>query len=127
MISLKTFHILCAYITGLGFLVRGLLALAQSPFGKHRVTKTLPHIIDACLLFSGLALLYSWSVSILTLPWLLAKVVILFAYIGFGLLMLRWGSTVRRRQLGLMGGILTYVYIVGAAHSKSVLSWIAVV
>jgi uncharacterized membrane protein SirB2 len=127
METIKSIHVFCAYATGLGFLIRGILAVLQSQSNGHRLTKTLPHVIDTGLLASGLTMVYLWSISLIDQPWLLAKVAALLLYIAFGLLMLRWGSTERRRWLGLMGGMLTYAYIVGAAHGKSVLSWLAFV
>ncbi len=123
MHSLKMIHVLCAYLTGLGFLLRGILILLQNPLSQYRLTKTLPHIIDTFLLISGGLLAYSLSFSPLTQPWLAAKIIALFLYIGFGLLMLRFGNTAKRQYLGLLGGLLVYSYIIGVAHSKSVLSY----
>lgn len=125
MLTLKGIHVFCAYATGLGFLLRGVIAILQSPLGQHRIAKKLPHIIDTFLFSSGLLMAYSWSISPMAQPWLSAKLIALLFYIAFGLLMLRWGDTDRKRWIGLLGGLLTYIYIVGAAHSKSVLSLLA--
>ena len=35
----KTVHLLSAYITGLGFLIRGVLVILQSPILSHRALK----------------------------------------------------------------------------------------
>ncbi len=122
MLTLKAIHVFCAYTTGIGFLLRGIIIILQSPLKQHRVTKTLPHIIDTCLLISGLLMVFNWAISPATMPWLLAKLIALLFYIFFGLVMIRWGTTESRRWIGLIGGLLMYVYIVGAAHSKSALS-----
>ena len=127
MLILKNIHVFCAYATGLGFLLRGILALADSRLTRHRLTRTLPHIIDTCLLASGVLMVYSWPVSFTSQSWLVAKLIALLIYIAFGLLMLRWGKTTGRRWIGLSGGLLVYLYIVGVAHSKSVLSMMALV
>ncbi len=124
MLTVKAIHVFCAYTTGLGFLLRGALVLLKSPIVQHRLTKTLPHIIDSGLLVSGLVMVISWSLSPLSQHWLLAKILALFLYIGFGLLMLRWGDTERNRWVGLIGGLLVYLYIVAAAHSKSAMSFL---
>jgi uncharacterized membrane protein SirB2 len=87
MLTVKAIHVFCAYTTGLGFLLRGALVLLKSPIVQHRLTKTLPHIIDSGLLVSGLVMVISWSLSPLSQHWLLAKILALFLYIGFGLLM----------------------------------------
>jgi len=65
---------------------------------------------------------FYWAISPMEQAWLLAKLIALPLYILFGLIMIRWGSTDRRQWIGLIGGLLVYSYIVGAAHSKSVLS-----
>lgn len=119
---LKTIHVICAYTTGIGFLLRGILILMQSPLSNHRVTKTAPHIIDTILLLSGVLMVYQWSISPTTQPWLLAKLTALMLYIACGLVMIRFGTTENRQWIGLLGGLLIYIYIIGVAHSKSVLS-----
>ena len=63
MLTVKAIHVFCAYTTGLGFLLRGALVLLKSPIVQHRLTKTLPHIIDSGLLVSGLVMVISWSLS----------------------------------------------------------------
>ena len=125
MQTLKAVHVFCAYTTGLGFLLRGAMVILQSPLSRHRITRILPHVIDTCLLVSGLLMVYIWSFSLMTETWLIAKIVALLLYIIFGLFVIRWGNTERRRWIGLTGGLLVYLYIVGVAHSKSVLSLLA--
>ncbi|MDJ0832739.1 MAG: SirB2 family protein [Gammaproteobacteria bacterium] len=123
----KEIHIFCAYTTGLGFLLRGVLVIMQSSLSRHRLTRILPHVIDTCLLVSGLLMAYLWSISPFIHMWLSAKILVLLVYIGFGLLMIRWGRSSRRRWLGLTGGLVAYSYIVGVAHSKSVLSYFSLI
>ena len=122
MLTLKTFHVFCAYATGVGFILRGVMVILDSPAKHHAVTKRLPHLIDTCLLFSGLFMVIYWNISPVTEHWLLAKLVALLFYIGFGLVMIRLGNTEFRRWVGLLGGVLIYCYVVGVAHSKSVFS-----
>lgn len=118
----KTVHLLSAYITGLGFLIRGVLVILQSPILSHRALKILPHIVDTFLFVSGLVMVFTWAIWPSSNLWLFAKLVALLFYILFGLLMLRWGSTARNRWLGLLGGLLIYCYIFGVAHTKSIMS-----
>ena len=119
----KTVHVFCAYATGLGFFIRGLLALWQSPMLKHRVLKILPHVIDTFLLVSGIIMVVTWALWPTDHVWLLAKIITLLLYIYFGLRMLRWGTTAFRRWSGFTGGLLVYLYIIGVAHSQSLLSF----
>ena len=119
MLTVKLIHVACAYLTGAGFLLRGVLAIVNHPLLQHRLLKTLPHVVDTLLLACALIMLYQWSIPLSGNPWLWAKILALFIYIGFGLLMLRWGKTRTTRLLGLFGGLLTYSYIVVVAHNKS--------
>ena len=90
---------------------------------EHRVMKIAPHVIDSALFLSGLFMMLVWLSSGQPRLWLLFKMTALLFYIGFGLLMLRWGSTERRRWLGFLMGLILYGYIVGVAHSKSIISF----
>lgn len=116
---LKILHVTCAYLTGLSFLARGLLALNQHPILKHRLVRVLPHLVDTMLLISAVGLLISWGVSPFQMPWLMTKLAALAAFIGFGFLMLRFGHTAKRRWTGFVLGVMSYGYIVAVAHSKS--------
>lgn len=115
MLMIKSLHIACAYLTGLGFVLRGLLILQASSSAQHRLMKILPHIIDSILFTTGLAMVVSWSLWPSQQPWLATKLLVLLLYIGFGMLMIRWGTTARRRTAGLLGGLCCYLYILGAA------------
>lgn len=119
--TIKLIHIACAYLTGAGFLLRGIWALREHRLVQHRLSKVLPHVIDTLLLASALAMVFAWSIEVSVNTWLLAKLAALFVYIGFGLLMLRFAKTQRDRIIGLTGGLLSYAYIVSVAHSKAVL------
>ena len=125
MLTIKLIHVFCAYITGLGFLIRGIIAIIQHPLQHHRFIKIVPHIIDTVLLISGFIMVYSLAILPQEQPWLMAKLIALLLYIGFGLLMLRWGNSQKKRWIGLFAGLIMYLYIIGAAHSKSVLSFLS--
>ena len=122
MESIKLIHVGSAYLTGLSFFLRGILAITQSNILKYRFVKILPHIIDTILLISGITMMATWALWPSSNPWLLAKIIGLLLYIYFGLLMLRWGDSAKNRWLGFLGGLLLYLYIVGAALTKSILS-----
>lgn len=122
LLALKDIHIFCAYTAGIGIVIRGVLVIAQNTFGKHRITKILPHVIDTVLLLSGLVMAYQLSYIPSEQPWLLAKLIALGFYILFGLILMRWAKTTYTRVFSLIAVMSTFVYIVGAAHTKSVSS-----
>ena len=123
----KTLHVACAYCTGIGFVLRAILAINNSALLRQRWVRVAPHLIDTVLLASGIILVVTWFGFSATQPWLGAKIAALLAYIGFGLLLLRFGTSSRRQWVGLIGGVVTYLYIVGVAHTKSLTSLLAIV
>ena len=55
--------------------------------------------------------------------WLMAKIVALLVYIGAGMVALRFGRSRNVRLGAWVFGLLTFLYIVSVALSKSVLGW----
>jgi uncharacterized membrane protein SirB2 len=120
VLLLKEFHVALAYITVAGFVVRGLLSLAESPLRNQRWLRIAPHVIDTLLLGFGIALAVSMSLSPFANGWLLAKIVGLLAYIGFGVMAMR----TRSRPLKIVGFIAATAsvgYIFAVAYSKRVM------
>lgn len=115
---LKLFHIALAYLTVLGFVVRGIWALTDSPLRQQRWVRIVPHVIDTGLLVLGIALMVSLSLSPLS-GWLAAKLLGLLAYIGFGVLTMR--ATSKPLQLaGFAGALISVGYIFAVAFTRSV-------
>ncbi len=117
----KIIHVLCAYLVGVLFLFRGVLSLRKSGLLHTRILRITPHIIDSSLLIFGLVLMFSWKLWPTINLWLLAKIVALFIYIGFGILAMSRDNSLSKKLIGFVGGLITYFYIVGVAHSKSAL------
>ena len=111
---IKFLHVALAFITVAGFVVRGLLAVADSPLRNVKWVRIAPHVIDTLLLVCGITLAVQLSLSPLSNGWLMAKIVGLLVYIGFGVITMRASSPVaavwfcwRRcdRRLHLRGGL----------------------
>ncbi len=117
---LKEFHVALAYITVAGFVVRGLLALADSPLRNQTWMRVAPHVIDTLLLGFGIALAVSMALSPLANGWLMAKIVGLLAYIGFGVLAMRARSR-PLKILGFVAAMASVGYIFAVAYSKRVM------
>ena len=117
---LKEFHVAFAYITMAGFVVRGLLSLADSPLRNAKWIKIAPHVIDTLLLACGVALAVMLSLSPLDNGWLMAKIVGLLAYIGFGVMAMRERSR-RLKIVGFVAAIASVGYIFAVAYSKQVM------
>ena len=70
-------------------------------------------------------MVYLLSLPVLQTPWLLAKLIALLAYIILGAVALRRGPTLQIRLIAFVGALSAFAYVVGAALSKSPLSWLA--
>lgn len=114
---LKLFHIALAYLTVIGFTVRGIWALTDSPRRNERWVRIAPHIVDTLLLVLGVIMMINLSLSP-TSGWLAAKLVGLLAYIGFGVLTMRAKS--RPLQLfGFIAALMSVGYIFAVAFTRS--------
>ena len=120
MLLLKEFHVALAFITVAGFVVRGLLALADSPLRNLKWIRIAPHVIDTLLLGCGIALAVSMSLSPLANGWLMAKIVGLLAYIGFGVMAMRARSR-PVKIIAFIAAIASVGYIFAVAYSKQVM------
>jgi uncharacterized membrane protein SirB2 len=117
---IKEFHVALAFITVAGFVTRAALAMAANPLRDTKFVRIAPHVIDTLLLLFGITLAVHLSLSPLTNGWLMAKIVALFAYIGFGVMTMRASST-PLRLVGFVGALASVAYIFAAAYSKQVI------
>ena len=118
-LALKHLHVTCVVLSGLGFCLRGWWMLRESPLRQHRLTRTLPHIIDTLLLGSALTMAWMSGQYPFVNGWLTAKLIGLLAYILLGMMALKRGRTLtlRARYFGL--AVLAYAYIVSVALTRS--------
>ncbi len=113
---LKHTHLTCIGLSFSLFLLRvGLLTLRQQPLPKW--LKIVPHCVDTLLLVSALALAIMIGYTPSNSPWLLAKIIALLFYIGFGSMAIRGRGT--RQWVGFGLACLSFAYIVMAALTKS--------
>lgn len=122
---LKYAHFAFAVSTISGFVVRGYWMLTNDERLSRRTTRIVPHVVDALFLLTGIALVYLLSLPVMQTPWLLAKFAALLAYIVLGAIALRRGPTIQVRLIAFVGALSAFAYVVGAALSKSPLSWLA--
>lgn len=114
---LKSFHIMLAYLTTVGFIVRGIWAITDSPERNQRWVRVAPHVIDTLLLSIGVYMAFSIGAS-LTDGWLVAKMIALLAYIGFGVVAMRVrGRALKWTAFALALGSVGYLF--SAAFTRS--------
>ena len=116
---LKSFHYALALTSLSGFILRGAWMFADSPLLHHRLTRTLPHIIDTLFLLAGLALAHRTFQFPFTHDWLTAKIFGLLAYIMLGSIALKRGNTKRQRGVAFLAALLTFAWMISVAMSKS--------
>jgi uncharacterized membrane protein SirB2 len=119
MSVLYLIHVSCALISITGFALRGYWMLTGNPALLSRPAKTIPHVVDTLLLLSAVAMLMQWGLWPTEQAWLMAKIIALLAYIGLGMVALRFGSTPQQKAGAYAMALLTAGYIVSVALTKS--------
>jgi uncharacterized membrane protein SirB2 len=116
--AIKYLHMLCAVLSGTGFVLQGVWMMARSPLLDHRLTRTVPHVIDTVFLGSALVLASLSGQYPFVVPWVTAKVSGLVIYILLGALALRRGRTMGVRVAAFLAAVTTFAWIVSVALTK---------
>lgn len=85
--------------------------------------KIVPHIIDTALLVSGITLIILTQQYPHQQPWLLSKLIVLLAYIGFGIMALGRARTKPLRLVFLTLAIMAFTYIASTALTRDAKPW----
>ena len=116
---LKSVHYILALTSIGGFILRGAWMFTGSELLQHRVTRTLPHIIDTLFLIAGLALAHRIFQYPFTHNWLTAKLFGLIVYIVLGSIALKRGKTRQQRGVAFFAAVLVFLWIISVALTKS--------
>lgn len=119
MSTLKLIHVTCVVISIHFFFLRGIWMMFDSPLLQARWVKIVPHVIDATLLFSALALAWQIEQYPFVHGWLTAKVFGLIAYIILGTIALKRGKTRQIRVLAWTAALLVFSFIVWVAATHN--------
>ncbi len=123
---IKLIHQSCALASLLLFTLRGIWMLRASPLRDQRWIRILPHAVDTLLLASAVALALMLQQYPLTHAWLSAKLLALLAYIGLGLVALRYGKTRGVRTMAWIAALAVFAYIVSVAFTHDPLGFFAI-
>ena len=115
----RTVHIVCACISIGLFAARGAMQLAGLDWRRWRWLKVLPHVNDTVLLAAAVALAWMSAQYPLVQPWLTAKVLALFVYVGIASVALRQGVSAGARAMAFAAALASVGYIVGVAITRS--------
>ena len=119
MDTLKLVHVSAVYLSGAGFVLRGIWMLMDSPLLKARLTRILPHIVDTVLLGSAILLAMRIYQYPFVHDWLTAKVLALLLYIVLGTIALKRGRTRRVRIVSFALALATFLYILAVAVTRN--------
>jgi uncharacterized membrane protein SirB2 len=123
--TLKLVHVSAVTISFCGFAARGLGVLSGAPWVRHRLARTLPHLIDTVLLASALGMLWLVRLRPWEQPWLRAKTIGLLVYIVLGVVALRparsghGGRRMNTRLVAWIGALTVFGYIVSVALTRT--------
>lgn len=106
----------CAALSILGFVIRWIWMLRESPLLQKRVVKAVPHIVDTLLLLSAIGLVGMVGFGP-NAAWLSAKIAGLIVYIVLGTLALKRGRTKHARAVFGVLAIIVFAFIASVAHT----------
>ena len=96
---IKDVHVITATLSLLGFLLRGLWMIKESPLLNSKPVKIFPHINDTLLLGAAIYLSIMSRLYPFAEGWLGAKVILLIGYIVAGTFALKRGKTKKVRVI----------------------------
>ena len=118
--QLKTLHMTLAIVSVIAFIVRWFWMRSESALFEHKLTRSLPHIIDTLFLGSGIWLAFTIQQFPFAHHWLTAKLIGLIFYIILGSLALKRAKPGRARTLCFIAALIVFTWIISIARSKSV-------
>jgi len=124
-LTIRTIHESAVALSITGFFLRGAAGLAGAGWVRGRAARTLPHLVDTVLLASAIALAWMLRITPFGAPWLMAKVVGLFVYIGLGIVALRPANPRGLRAAAWVAALATAGWIVSVAFTKNPLGFLA--
>ncbi len=117
-LTLRSVHMTCAALSILGFFIRWIWMLRDSPLLQKRVVKIVPHIVDTLLLLSAIGLVGIVGFGPNS-AWLSAKIVGLSVYIVLGAFALKRGRTKGARAVFGVLAIIVFAFIASVARTHN--------
>jgi uncharacterized membrane protein SirB2 len=122
-LPLRAVHMSCAALSILGFALRWVWMLRDSPMLQNRAVKVLPHLVDTLLLLSAIALVGVIGFGP-NANWLSVKIAALVLYVVLGTFAIKRGRTKTARfGFGVLA-ILTFAFIASVARTHDPLGFL---
>lgn len=115
---LKHIHLLFVALVTIGFLGRVALAQYRPEMLQQKWIKLSPHILASLLLLTGIGLVFQGNWLDSSYGWIVAKLILMFAFIGLGLMTMREQG--QKRWIAFGAALFCLYYIVKVAFAKQV-------
>ena len=109
-------HMLFILLSVGSFIARIMLAEFKPDILSIKVVKIAPHVIDTVLLLSGISLVFMGNWMAGEYGWIITKLIMLLAYVGFGVMAMR--NTGIKRWIGFVLALACFGYIISVAVTK---------
>ncbi|NOQ64038.1 MAG: invasion protein [Methyloprofundus sp.] len=113
---IKMIHMLFILLSVGSFVSRMMLVQFKPDLLRGKIAKIAPHVIDTILLLSGITLVLQGNWMAGETGWIMTKVVVLFAYVGFGVMAMR--SSGAKRWIAFVLALASFGYIISVAVTK---------
>jgi len=120
---IKKFHVAFAILTFGSFSLRSFWMVTESKLLRKRVVRIVPHIIDFCLLLTGLVMAVSYYGAFYQRPWLILKLLGVLVYIILGSIALKLGKTRKVRVAAVFAAWAAFLYVVVMARTHAVIPY----
>ena len=124
---IKASHVGLAMLSGGLFACRGVGVLLGAEMPMSAPVRRLSQVIDTALLAAALLLLATLQLNPFATPWLLAKLVLLVAYIVFGTLALRRAQTQAGKALAFAAALTCFLMMFTIARTHDPLGFLRIV
>lgn len=115
---LKHIHLLFVALVTIGFLGRVALAQYRPEMLQQKWIKLSPHILAGLLLLTGIGLVFQGNWLANSYGWIVAKLILMFVFIGLGLMTMREQG--QKRWIAFGAALFCLFYIVKVAFAKQV-------
>jgi len=118
-LALKHFHMTCAGLSLLLFLLRGAWVLYSPARMQSGFARIVPHVVDTFLLASGVGLMFVTRQFPIQQSWLTAKLIGVVVYILLGTIALKRGRSPAVRGTAFVAAVAVFFWIVVTARAHA--------
>ena len=118
-------HVGCVIASGSLFTARGTMRLLSLPQANHAALRIVSYGIDSELLGAAVLLMLILHQYPIANNWLTVKFLLVFVYIGLGVIVLRQAQTEWGRRVAFAAALLTFGFIVGIALTRQPAGWLS--